>query len=101
MTALEQEVKDERTGEITVKPSLPGKLADEFCGYFDIVGRLYVTQEQDPETKKVVSRRRLLVQPTGKYVAKDRSDCLGVEIVDPTITKILDAIYGPIEEEAA
>lgn len=90
ITALAQEVKDERDGSITVKPSLPGKLADEICGMLDIVGYLGV-MERTVEGQRV-STRQLLVQPMSKFIAKDRSNKLGQFIENPTVPKMLDAI---------
>ncbi len=94
-TAHEQDVKDERSGEITCGPSLPGKLALELPGFFDIVGRLYTTTTKNEKTNEMQIERRLMVQPTGKYIAKDRSGKLGFELINPTIPMMLDLIYGP------
>src|SRR5690606_6666344 len=97
ITALAQEVRDERDGSVTVKPSLPGKLADEVAGFLDIVGYLG-TSERTIDGKRIIIRQ-MLAQPMGKYIAKDRSDRLGQYIEEPTMTKILDAVVGPAETE--
>lgn len=89
-TTLDQTVKDESDGSISVKPSLPGKLPDEVCGFLDIVGYLHV--KQDPKTKEPV--RVLQVQPIGKYHAKSRYKVLGNYVEEPTIPKILNLIKG-------
>jgi len=90
-TCLEMESKDESTGSITVLPSLSGKLAMEVSGFVDVVGRLYTSPVTGADGKAAIERR-LLVQPAGKYVAKDRSGKLGLELVNPTFKAILDGI---------
>jgi phage nucleotide-binding protein len=90
VTALAQEIKDERDGSITVKPSLPGKLADEVCGMLDIVGYLGML-EKTVEGQRVLVRQ-MLVQPMGKFIAKDRSDRLGQIVENPTVTSVLDKV---------
>jgi len=89
MTALVQDLKDEKDGSITRLPSLPGKLAYEVAGYMDIVG--YVYANQDKETGEIM--RGVLVQPKGTIIAKDRSGKLGVT-VEPDISKWLKKING-------
>lgn len=85
-TCLESENKDERTGEITIGPALPGKLASEWPGFFDVVGRLTISGSSDePE-------RLLHVQPTGKFMAKDRTNKLGRVVINPTMTDIYNTI---------
>jgi phage nucleotide-binding protein len=93
ITCHEKEEKEE-TGAVTVKPMLPGKLADEIPSFFDIVGRLY-TKTTKTGTDLTVTRL-LRVQPDAKIIAKDRSDKLGVELEDPRISDILDALYGEV-----
>jgi hypothetical protein len=90
VTALAQEIKDERDGSITVKPSLPGKLADEVCGMLDIVGYLGLLEETVNGQR--VASRQMLVQPMSKYIAKDRSDKLGQTIKNPTVGLVLDKV---------
>ncbi len=88
-TALEQENKDELTGEITITPSMPGKLAPEIAGFFSIVGRLYTTKEVNEQGQRI---RKLMVQPNGKVQAKDRFNALGLQVINPSLPSILDAI---------
>lgn len=90
---LDQTVKDEKDGSVTIKPSLPGKLADEACGFLDIVGYIHTREETSPEGKKY-TRRVLQVQPAGKYNAKSRYQALGSYIEEPTIGKIVELING-------
>lgn len=98
LTALEQESKNEATGEITVKPSLGDAAADAICGYMDVVGRLIVSQEGQGEQR--VLTRHLVVQPMGNYVAKDRSGKLGLQVSNPTIPQIIKTIYGDSNAQA-
>ena len=88
---LDQTVKDEKDGSITIKPSLPGKLADEACGFLDIVGYIHTREETNAEGKKY-TRRLLQVQPAGKINAKSRYTALGQYIEEPTIQKLVDLI---------
>jgi phage nucleotide-binding protein len=90
ITCLEQEVKNEVTGEILIKPSMSGKLADEVCGFCDIVGRMIVVKP-DPNGPL---ERHLVVQPTGNFVAKDRSNNLGLFVKNPTFPQIYNLVYG-------
>lgn len=95
-TALEMDIKDDETGAVWVRPSLPGKLSAEVSGFFDIVGRLSGKAVPQPD-KSIKIERRLLVQQHGRYTAKDRSDALGVELVNPTLPHMLDAILASSE----
>ena len=92
-TALTQTQTDELTGKVTYGVALPGKQADEIPGIPDIVG--YIDVRKDPATKKEV--RVVSFQPSGRIVAKDRSDSLGSEMVyragDKFVTRMLDTIY--------
>ena len=96
-TALTNHDKDESTGRVSSKVSLPGKQADEIPGIPDILGYLGVAPTpQDPK------KRVMIFQPDGKLHAKDRTDALGIMIEYPTVTKALDLVwarYG-IEAEA-
>lgn len=94
---LAKEDRDDQTGEIKVRPSLPGKLATEIAGFLDVLGYMYVAVEDElgPDGKptgRKSSVRKMLVQPTAKYSAKDRSNKLGLGIRNPTMRDIL----GPI-----
>jgi hypothetical protein len=85
-TALQADTKDQLTGAVTSKPALPGKLADEIPAYLDEVLYLYAKP-----TKEGVERK-LLTEPTGKYLAKDRSGRLPTVVSDPTMAKLAEAI---------
>ena len=95
---LQQEVKDEMTGQITVKPSFSGKLPDEICGMMDIVGKMSTTLKTDGDRQEL--SRCILFQPQGSFLAKDRSNRLPAVLHDPTIEKIYTlAITPPTKEE--
>ena len=93
-TALDKTVQDTESGAVNVMPSLPGKLANEVPGFIDIVGFLYT----DIEPGKTEVIRRLLVQPTRKHRAKDRTSALGQVVENPTVPVIWDLIK---EKEAS
>lgn len=97
-TCLSQEVKDEQTGKVTIKPSLPGKLRDEVPGFIDVVGWLHVMRQTEKQGDKKETKliRQIMFQPDASVSVKDRSGALGVVMQDPTIPKILSLI---LEEE--
>jgi hypothetical protein len=91
VTCHEQTVQDQTTGRIDRLPSLSGKLAYEIQGFFDIVAQLTTTSVTgDGAPPRIV--RHMSVQPIGGRGGKDRTGALGVELVDPTMTAILDRI---------
>lgn len=93
ITALAKSDKDAKTGVITVKPSLSGKLADEVAAFVDIVGYQYV-KVMDSEL-----RRFMLTSATDRQIAKDRSDRLPDVLEDPTMEKIFSFIMtAPVVE---
>ena len=67
--------EDQATGISEHMPNLPGKLAPEVAGYFDILG--YMTMAR---TKPGEYGRRLYVQPSPKWRAKDRTNTLGAHL---------------------
>jgi hypothetical protein len=62
------------------RPHLQGQIVTTLPGFVDLVGYLYV--EPGPDGQPV---RRLLVQPMGAFVAKDRTDVL-TETYGPVLT---------------
>lgn len=85
--------KEDEEGDDLVLPSIEGKgygIANYACAEMDVVAYLGITR--DKATKQTV--RRLLCQPTPPYFAKDRYDCLGKYIDNPTMPMILDMIMG-------
>jgi hypothetical protein len=85
-TCLLKSDKDPRTGLNMGKPALPGQLANEISGYFDIVTHMYV------KIVKGEASRLLLTTQTDSFVGKDRSRKLPAVIIDPTMRTIMDYI---------
>ncbi len=87
-TAHVAEREDEKTGRLTMYPSLPGKLRAEVPGFFDVVGHLRAVQGGEDEG--VI--RVLQVAKTDRVVAKDRTGSLGDVIQNPTIPEMWELI---------
>jgi AAA domain-containing protein len=89
-----QEREDERTGRVTVYPSLPGKLRAEIPGFFDIVGYLRAVQEggDPPEVVRIVQFAK-----TDRVIAKDRTGALGDMMRNPTIPLMWEMINNNTE----
>jgi hypothetical protein len=91
-TALEKEEKDEITGSMLYRPSLPGKaISGELPSFFDELFRLILINSE----KK--SDRFFLTENTGSSLAKDRSGKL--ERTEPpnwnyVMKKIYDAYFN-------
>jgi len=88
-TALAMTDRDNKTGKITVKPSLSAKLSNEVAGFVDIVMYMYIL------TVDKTNHRLLLPGATEKYIAKwrDAPEPLPDAITDPTMTMLYDMIY--------
>lgn len=90
-TAHEKDRTDDDGKVVKVIPKMSGKtLADDVCGYLDVVG-YYTTKKKGPTD----ATRTMIFQPVGKYyntAVKDRFDCLGAEMPDPDIPKIMKLI---------
>lgn len=89
-TALAKSDKDQKSGIVTTKPSLSGKLADEVAAFLDVVGYYYVKQIGDGEDAEF--RRLLLTQKTDQQIAKDRTGRLPMVIEHPTM-ELLDQLF--------
>jgi hypothetical protein len=107
MTALEEDKKDEQTGTIHYGPLLWGQSDKEVGAYAYIVARMIhraaltdqVTKKLLAETEDSIDKEIVsvaLFTPSGKYQAKDQwsGGKLGDFMVNPTVTKMLDAIGG-------
>lgn len=81
--------------EETVFPALTPKLRGPVLGYMDVIAYMQTstTSAKPGERPKLV--RRILVQPYGKYQAKDRTPGgrLGIFVDNPTIGKMMELIY--------
>lgn len=95
-TALVRADKNTKTGAVTKKPSLSGKVADEVAGFLDIVAYAYtkIVRENDES----VYKRLLLTQPTEEIIAKDRTGKLPTVMENPTF-RDLYSIINPNEIE--
>ncbi len=89
-TALKMDAKNDRTGMVTTKPSLSGKLSDEVAAFLDIVVFYYVKQVVEDGEK--IDRRLLLTAKTETIIAKDRTDQLPIVVEEPTMQKLFDLI---------
>lgn len=96
-TALMREDKDNKTGTVTRKPMLSGKLASEVAAFLDIVTYLYVRNiERDGEMQRT---RLLLTGATDTTIAKDRSGSLPLTLTEPTMKEIYAyAVAGKVAE---
>jgi hypothetical protein len=86
-TALEREVKDD-VSKRYVTPALSGQMAIQAGAYFNIIGRL-ASEEVDG---KVV--RRMTFQPVNGILAKDRSETLGVTMIDTTLPLVYETVLA-------
>jgi len=85
-TCLENQDKDERTGAITMTPSVNGKLAINIAGYFDEVFRM-VTKDVDGKID-----RYFITAKFEQAIAKDRSGVLELR-EQPSWTVIFNKIF--------
>lgn len=91
-TALERELKDERSGSITIGPAMAQGLSRKLPGLLDLVGYMYVGTDEDDE-----KQRYMLTQPDGRHKAKDRHGALPNPVENPTVEKLLKYIHGEDE----
>lgn len=83
MTAAATYTQDEFK-RFVYQPSLTGKLSKQVQGFMDIVGFLVVVEDNN---------RRMFVQPSAKYDAKNRlSRFKGTHFDNPTVLSILQAV---------
>jgi hypothetical protein len=109
ITCQEREDKDETTGLISYKPLLWGQSAGEVGGYAYLVSRLVHRTRVGTDAKLKLAIGEMpddaasvaLFMPSGKYIAKDQYGMRGPDggllpfMVNPSIPKILDLVYGP------
>ncbi len=74
----------------TFRPHVAGQLALSLPYFVDVVGYLY--NKPNPETQ--LMDRALLVTSTPGFIAKDRTDRLGHELINPNIVDMVTAVYG-------
>jgi hypothetical protein len=90
MTALSKDEMVARVGSVKA-PSMQGQFANELPGIMDVVA--YLALEDNPDTGG--AQRILLLHDYPKFSCKTRTPwntTVPSEIVDPTITKLLDAL---------
>ncbi len=85
-------MEQDKQKEYHYKPMLPGKLSHESQGFLDVVGFLVAKTMTDDEGNDLV-KRRMLLQPSDKWSAKDRyhKGNTIAYIDNPTLTKFLQA----------
>lgn len=74
----------------TFRPHVQGQLALSLPYFVDVVGYLY--NKPNPETQ--LMDRALLVTSTPGFIAKDRTDRLGHELINPNISDMVTMVYG-------
>lgn len=96
-SAHKQRNQDDKTGEIEILPSLPGKLPDQISGMLKVVGYMYTADDNSEidEFKNV-----LLLKNSGKYKAKSRYNSVDSHIIQPTMQKLYDQINFNNPKEA-
>lgn len=94
-TAQAADKENPQTKRMMVAPNLTGKLVNEVPGLVDIVAYLAVIEDAD-EDQNPISFRSLLVQPTGRFMAKARDEDgrLGEAIDYPTLPLVMDLLEG-------
>jgi len=94
-TAQANEKENPQTKRMQAVPNLTGKLVYEVPGLVDIVAYLGVMDDADAEGEPITVRS-LLVQPTGRFMAKARDEGgrLGDAVESPTLPKVLDLLDG-------
>lgn len=96
-TALVKEDKDQKTGALTMKPMMSGKLADEVAAFLDIVCYMYVKQVTKDD--EVTTKRLMLTQATESQVAKDRSGRLPTIMEEPTMGEMYKLMHQTQEKD--
>lgn len=80
------------------KPFLQGSIKDIVPYLFDMTAYLYVDQEVDPATNAPVEVRRMFTGSHPLYEAKSRVPNFPPTVTNPTVSGILDQVFGPDTE---
>lgn len=91
-TALNNETRDERTGLVKMRPSLPGQMKGEVAGYVDIL--VYMYKKEIKMGTETTTKTLILTEGTERQLAKDRSGRLPALMEAPTMQDIYNTIYG-------
>jgi phage nucleotide-binding protein len=95
-TALLKNDKDKLSSKVSKKPSLPGKMADQVAGMFDLVAYMY---KKSIETSDGVEERRLLLTAaTETITAKDRSGKLPTVMPEPTMLDMYNIMIKGVKK---
>lgn len=98
-TSHAKEVEIPRQGRVQL-PSLSGQMAEEVSGLMSVVG--YLATYEETEGDEVVTHRTLLLKNFPRFRTKVRTPW-GVtspdELIDPTITDLLDMLGYPMPDE--
>lgn len=76
--------------EGTYRPHVQGQLNLSLPYFVDVVGYLH----NQPNAETAQMERKLLVTSIPGWIAKDRTDRLGYEVIEPNISTMLTQIYG-------
>jgi hypothetical protein len=98
MTCHVKDDKDEKTGITKKAPDLPGKLARQIAGFFDVVLYMYSKEVVNPETKEKKELRLLMSSATERITAKDRTDKLDAIVQTCTMTHLYNTMTGEIKK---
>lgn len=106
MTLHVKDQTDDLTGKTSKSPDLPGKLARQIAGFFDICLYMYVKEVRVPDGKnpdgsdktKAQEKRLLLSAASELIIAKDRSDNLPPIIQDMTMKYLYNTIYKKVDK---
>lgn len=81
-----------KNNDRSVHPALTQKLRQSVVGYMDLVGYLMAREEKIDEKSTVV--RRMLCQPVGPYIAKDRTPGgkMGTILENPSVSLIMERL---------
>jgi phage nucleotide-binding protein len=85
--AHEDEKEDE--GKLVRRPKLAANMSGELVDLCDVVGHLRVGEG---------GKRELLVQPTEKWVAKDRFAALGDKVAAPNVSEMVALIHAAYDK---
>jgi hypothetical protein len=91
-TALVSEDRDEHSGVVKTRPSLPGKLKGEVSGYVDIVLYMYKKEVRVDGSREI--KVLVLTNGTERQQAKDRSGRLPELLEAPTMQTVYENIKG-------
>jgi len=103
-TATSKSDIDPREGTV-IKPALAGAFSDEVMGIFDVVAYLALSDIPNPDTNENETHRVMVLKNYPKFRTKIRIPQeldaeVPDEIVDPTVTSLMDILHFPMPEKA-